>query len=374
MEIPMLHAKRAYEEIKEEVNEAVIKVLASGRYIGGLEVEKFTEEAANYLGVSYAIPCANGTDALQIALMALDLQKDDEVIIPAFTYAATAEVLCLLGLRPVMVDVDKKTFNISAEEIVKFIGPRTRAIIPVHLFGLACDMTEIMKIASQNNLYVIEDNAQSFGTVQHLSDGSHKQVGSFGDFSCTSFFPTKNLGAYGDGGMIFTNDSVFAKKAKMIASHGQVKRYYHEVIGCNSRLDAIQAAILRVKLKYLNEQIQMKQQIATYYLNEFTDLPEIRLPEKTAYSNHTYHQFTIQFTPELRDKANDVLQMRGVETHIYYPLPLYKQNAFKTFGPQSPLPVTELLCQTVLSIPINANLTMTEIETITNCIKGIVNN
>ena len=357
-QIPMVDLKGQYLSIKPEIDNAIQSVIDSCSFINGLQVGEFATDLESYTGVRHVIPVANGTDALLIALMALKLQPGDEVIVPAFTYIASAEAVALLGLVPVMVDVDYESFNVTAAHIQKAITPRTKAIIPVHLFGQSCPMEEILQLAEANDLFVIEDNAQSLGSVYSFSEGKEQQAGTMGHFGCTSFFPTKNLGCMGDGGALMTNDDDLAFRAKMIASHGQSKKYVHDVIGCNSRLDTIQAAILSVKLHHLNDYIEERQLVAKRYYEGLSDLNSILLPRKMPYTSHTFHQFTIKVTNGKRDELKKFLAAHGIPSMVYYPLPLQEQEAFTDIvreGEQ--LPNSELLCQQVLSLPIHTEMT-----------------
>jgi len=356
MNIPMVDLKSQYLNIKEEIDRSLMKCVESTRFIKGPEVSVFESSLSTYLDVKHTIGCGNGTDALQIALMALELNQGDEVIVPAFTYVATAEAIALLGLKPVMVDVEQDSFNITADQLEKKITNKTKAIVPVHLFGQSANMKDLMKIAGKHNLFVIEDNAQALGAEYIFPDGSAKKTGTIGQIGCHSFFPTKNLGCFGDGGAITTNDPVLAEKCRMIAAHGQKKKYNHAVVGCNSRLDTIQAAILNVKLQYLDEYISARQQAADYYYKGLKDIEGIILPEKTKGATHTYNQFTLQIKNNKRDNLQLYLKEKHVPSIIYYPLPLYKQEAFKKYGIYN-LKNTEVLCSSVLSIPMHTELT-----------------
>lgn len=354
----MVDLKNQYLKIKDEIDTALISCVESTRFIKGPEVAAFEKSLCNYLGVTHAIGCGNGTDALQIALMALELKPGDEIIIPAFTYVATAEAIALLGLTPVMVDVNPKTFNISAQEIEKALTQKTKAIIPVHLYGQSADMQAIMNIAKKYGIYVIEDNAQALGAEYIYADGLSQKTGTIGHIGCNSFFPTKNLGCFGDGGAITTNNTELAEKCRMIAAHGQKKKYHHSVIGCNSRLDTIQAAILNIKLKYLNEYISVRQKAAKYYHKNLSEIRWIKLPEQEENCVHTFNQFTLKIENGKRDQLQNFLKEKGIPSIIYYPLPLYKQEAFKWYcKPEFELPNTEVLCNSVLSIPIHTELT-----------------
>lgn len=357
-QIPMVDLKGQYLKIKPEIDHAIQSVIDSGVFINGLPVGEFVSNLENYTGARHVIPVANGTDALQIALMALGLQPGDEVIVPAFTYIASAEVIAILGLVPVMVDVDYDSFNVTAAHIQKAITPRTKAIIPVHLFGQSCPMEEILQLAEANNLFVVEDNAQSIGAVYSFSDGREQQTGTMGHFGCTSFFPTKILGCMGDGGALMTNDDDLAFRAKMIACHGQAKKYVHDVIGCNSRLDTIQAAILNVKIHHLNDYIEERQAVAKRYYEGLAGLKSIVLPGKMPFSSHVFHQFTLKVTDGRRDELKSFLAAHGIPSMIYYPLPLHQQNAFTDIAREGDeLTISEQLCQQVLSLPMHTELT-----------------
>jgi dTDP-4-amino-4,6-dideoxygalactose transaminase len=368
----MVNLAVQYERISEEIDKALGDVLRSGKYINGVAVQDFANELALYTGAKEAIPCANGTDALQMSLMALGLQPGDEVIVPAFTFVASAEVIALLKLKPVLVDVDSHTFNINPNQIEEAISPKTKAIIPVHLFGQTADMELLMRIARQYGLYVIEDNAQSIGSVYTFSDGQQKQSGTIGDMGTLSFFPTKNLSCYGDGGAILTNNEQLAQKLKMIAAHGQSIRYIHEVIGCNSRLDTLQAAVLRVKLPYLNSHIAARQKVARLYdegLQAFTSLLET--PGCIPASTHVYNQYTLKIKDNRRDDLQRYLKEKGIPTMIYYPQPLHAQPAFRDIVRKgSDLTVTEQLCQSVLSLPMHTELDEEQIRYIVEQIRN----
>uniref|UniRef100_UPI0037C06DB3 DegT/DnrJ/EryC1/StrS family aminotransferase n=1 Tax=Daejeonella sp. TaxID=2805397 RepID=UPI0037C06DB3 len=329
MQIEMVDLKSQYNRIKTEIDEAVISCISSTSFINGPAVKEFQNNLEKYLGVKHVIPCSNGTDSLQIAMMALGLRPGDEVICPAFTYVATAEVIGLLGLTPVMVDVDPKTFNLSASDIEKTITPNTRAIVPVHLYGQSCDMEPIMKLAVKHNLYVIEDNAQAIGADYTFLDGRIAKTGTIGHIGSTSFFPSKNLGCYGDGGALMTNDDELAKKMRMIANHGQEKKYYHKVLGCNSRLDTIQAAILNVKIKHLDLYSQARNAMASFYDTAFVEVDELEIPERQLNSTHVFHQYTLKVKNGKRNELQKYLADNGIPSMIYYPLPLYKQEAFQ---------------------------------------------
>lgn len=353
----MVDLKQQYLHIKNEIDTAILNVLDTSVFIGGKQVTDFAENLSKYLGVKHVIPCANGTDALQIAMMALDLQPGDEVITPSFTYIATTEVIALLKLKPVFVDVDKQTFCIDPDEIKKAITPNTKAIVPVHLYGHTANMKAVMKIAEENNLFVIEDTAQAIGGDYIFTNGSKKKSGTIGTIGTTSFFPSKNLGCYGDGGAMFTNDDALAEKLKMIANHGQKVRYYHEMVGCNSRLDAVQAAILNVKLPRLDEYIAARQKAADKYDNAFANHPKIKTPVRAEYNKHVFHQYTLVLNNVNRDVLHDFLAENKVPSMIYYPVPAHRQKMFEAFGGSNyNLPVTDWLTERVISLPIHTEL------------------
>lgn len=356
--IKMVDLKGQYDKIKEEIDAAIFEVIDTTAFIQGKQVSEFAENLRKYTGSKYCITCANGTDALQLALMALDLEPGDEVIVPAFTYVASAEVIGLLKLVPVMVDVDYDTFNVTAANIEKAIGHKTKAIIPVHLFGQSCSMDEIMKLADKHNLYVIEDNAQALGARYYSGNGEMKQTGTIGHIGCTSFFPSKNLGCFGDGGAIFCNDEVLAQKIKMIASHGQEKKYYHKVLGCNSRLDTLQAGVLSVKLKYLDDYAAHRYQAAQRYSIALDGIDGLLTPSEMSYSTHVYHQYTLRILNGKRDVLKNYLAEKGIPSMIYYPLPLNAQEAFAGISRiAEPLTSAEKLCSEVLSLPIDTEIT-----------------
>ena len=370
-QIHMVDLIGQYNNIKAEVNAAVLEVMETAYFIGGPKVNAFKENLESYLDVKHVIPCANGTDALQIAFMALDLQPGDEVIVPAFTYVATAEVIGLLGLKPIMIDVRPDTFDITAELIRPAITPKTKAIVPVHLFGQCADMEGIMKLAKEHNLYVIEDNAQAIGSDYTFSDGKTVKAGTIGHIGTTSFYPAKNLGAFGDGGAMFTNDDSLAERLKMIANHGQSKRYYHSLIGCNSRLDAIQAAVLDVKLNYLNTYANARLAVANAYDDAFAAIKGLSTPIRHTNATHVFHQYTMIVHHEQRDALKAHLQQAGIPTMIYYPVPLYKQLAFQKYVKTDfTLPHTEYLCNAVLSLPIHTEMTAEIQEYIINKVKS----
>ncbi len=355
-----------YHNLKSELDNAIASVLESGAFIKGPTVTAFESNLSQYLDSKYTIACANGTDALQIALMALDLPRDAEILVPAFTYPATVEVIALLGYTPLAVDVDLSSFNTSVEYLENVITKRTKAVVPVHLYGQGCDMEAIMAFASQYDLYVIEDNAQSIGSTT-LSKNQPKALGTFGHIGTTSFFPTKTLGCYGDGGAIFCQDAVLSERIRMIANHGQSKRYVHDIIGVNSRLDALQAAILNVKLQYLDKSLARRNTIAQYYNTNLDGIGDIIIPEVSSGSTHGYHQYTIRTTH--RDTLKAYLASQSLPTNIYYALPVYKQQAYTSFfNQESPLVNTETLCQTVLSLPIYPTLQISQQDQIIEAI------
>ncbi len=355
--LQMVDTKTQYLKIKPEIDAAVLGVMESSMFIGGSVVNQFAKSLAVYNGVKHVIPCANGTDALQISMMALGLQPGDEVITPSFTYIATVEAAALLHLKPVFVEVDKRTFCMDAAAVEKAITSKTKAIVPVHLYGHAVDMEKIMAIAKKYNLFVIEDNAQAIGCNYTFSDGTVTKTGGIGHIGCTSFYPSKNLGAFGDGGAIFTNDDELAEKLKMIAAHGQSKRYYHEMVGCNSRLDAIQAAVLTIKLTHLDAYNAARKKAADFYSTAFDGDPRITTPFIAPYCTHVYHQYTLVLNNVNRDGLNQYLSENGVPSMIYYPVPCHKQKMFADFGGNNfILPVTDWLTENVISIPIHTEL------------------
>jgi UDP-2-acetamido-2-deoxy-ribo-hexuluronate aminotransferase len=355
--LQMVDTKTQYQKIKKEVDTAVIGVLESSQFIGGKIVNDFAANLASYNETKHVIPCANGTDALQISMMALDLQPGDEVITPSFTYIATVEAAAILKLEPIFVEVDKQTFCMDPTSVEKAITSKTKAIIPVHLYGHATDMEKIMSIAEKNSLYVIEDNAQAIGCDYTFKNGTIKKTGSIGHIGCTSFYPSKNLGAYGDGGAIFTNDETLASRLKMIAAHGQSRRYYHDIIGCNSRLDTVQAAILDIKLKHLEEYISARRKAADYYDRAFANHPGIVTPYRASYSNHVFHQYTLILNGIDRDALNQYLADNNIPSMIYYPVPCHKQKMFEAFGGSGfDLPITDWLTERVISLPMHTEL------------------
>lgn len=370
--LQMVDLKRQYEKIKPEVDLAIQEVINSTAFINGPIVKTFAENLAQYLGVKHVIPCGNGTDALQIALMALDLQPGDEVITPSFTFIATVEVVALLKLQPVFVDVTRDSFTMDIESLKRAITPKTKAIIPVHIYGQCANMDEIMEVAAAHNLVVIEDNAQAIGG--YYDNGiARKRTGSIGHIGCTSFFPSKNLGCYGDGGAIFTNDDALALKMRKICAHGSERRYYHEIVGVNSRLDSIQAAVLNVKLKHLDAYCDARRSVASAYNQAFEHHPNILTPFVPAYSHHVYHQYTLILEGVDRDAVVATLAERGVPTMIYYPVPCHKQEMFKSLGGGDyVLPNTDYLTPRVISLPIHTELTTEEINFITKNVLEVI--
>jgi UDP-2-acetamido-2-deoxy-ribo-hexuluronate aminotransferase len=372
--IQMVDLKQQYARIKGEVDGAIQDVLDNAAFINGKAVTDLAAGLAAYTGSRHVIPCANGTDALQIAMMALDLQPGDEVITPSFTYVATTEVVALLRLKPVFVEVDPKTFCIDPAALEKAITPRTRAIVPVHLYGQSAPMEEIMQIAARHNLYVIEDNAQAIGSSYTFSNGKTRKTGTIGTIGTTSFFPSKNLGCYGDGGAIFTDDDALASRLKMIANHGQSRRYYHDVVGCNSRLDSIQAAVLNVKLKSLDDYIGARCKAADYYDNAFKAHPKITTPFRAAYSHHVFHQYTLKLEGVDRDGLNEHLAGKQIPSMIYYPVPAHRQQMFASFGGGAySLAVTDWLTERVISLPMHTELDEEQLQTISAAVLEYVN-
>lgn len=352
----MVDLTTLHQKLKPEINAAMQNVIDESAFIKGKALSDFEFNLANYLGSKHVIGVANGTDALQIALMALGLKPGDEVIVPAFTYVATAEVIGLLGLIPVMVDVSEDHFCIDIDSMKSALTPKTKAIVPVHLYGQSAPMEEIIDFANENRLFIIEDNAQALGATYTFSDKSIKKTGTMAHIGCTSFFPSKNLGCFGDGGAIMTQNDELAEKIKMIANHGQSKKYVHDVLGVNSRLDTIQAAVLDVKLKYLDDFAERRNGAADFYDNYMTLFPEIEIPKRVLYSNHVFHQYTIRVKNGKRDALKDYLNSVGIPSMVYYPIPLYKQKAFAKYHVGQELPITEKLCNEVLSLPIHTEM------------------
>jgi UDP-2-acetamido-2-deoxy-ribo-hexuluronate aminotransferase len=369
-QIQMVDLVSQYNKISDQIDKAIIDVVRSSAYINGPEVKQFQSELEAYLGVKHVIPCANGTDALQIAMMALGFKPGDEIITASFTYVATAEVIALLRLKPILVDVDPETFNIDPAAIEAAITEKTVAIVPVHLFGQCADMERILEIARKYNLSVIEDTAQAIGADYTFSNGSSKKAGTLGTVGCTSFFPSKNLGCFGDGGAIFTGDDDLAAKIRKIANHGQSVQYYHDEIGVNSRLDSIQAAILRIKLRHLDDYIKARHQAAAYYDQEFGNNPTLILPGREKNSTHVFHQYTLRARGFNRSELKQKLSEQGIPCMIYYPVPLHMQKAYLDARYTSGhFPVTEQLCENVFSLPMHTELTTDQLERITTAVK-----
>lgn len=354
--IQMVDLQTQYSAIQAEMDEAIRSVIAEAHFVGGKQVQQFADELAQYLRVKHLIPCGNGTDALQIALMALGVQRGDEVISVSNSFVATAEAIALLGLRPVWVDNHPSTFTIDVQQIEAAISPRTKAIIPVHLYGQSADMEPILQLAKKYDLYVVEDNAQAIGADYRFADGRIAKTGTMGHIGCTSFYPSKNLGCYGDGGAMFTNDAAIAEKMHQIANHGQKVKYASEMIGINSRLDSLQAAILSVKLRHLDDYNARRQAVARYYDAAFAGVPNITTPYCATYSTHVFHQYTI-LLPKHRNIVKQKLAQAGIPTMIYYPIPIHQQKAYsQLYKGQMPLPNTEYLAQNSLSLPMHTEL------------------
>ncbi|MDN5350046.1 MAG: UDP-2-acetamido-2-deoxy-ribo-hexuluronate aminotransferase [Bacteroidales bacterium] len=373
MQIPMVDLVGQYQKIKPEVDAAILDILSNASFINGPAVKSLQQNLENYLGIKHVIPCANGTDALQVAMMALDMKPGDEVITTSFTFIATAEVIALLKLTPVLVDVDKDTFNIDPEAIEKAITPKTKAIVPVHLFGQCADMDAVMAIAKKHNLFVIEDNAQAIGADHTSADGTKRKAGTIGHIGCTSFFPSKNLGCYGDGGAIFTNDDKLAKRMRVIVNHGMEVRYYHDSIGVNSRLDSIQAAVLDIKLKHLDEYAQARRFAANYYNEAFAASNKLKTPVTASFTNHVFHQYTLVTHSVNRQKLMEHLQSKGVASAIYYPVPLHMQKAYLDPRYKSgDFPVSENLSKTVISLPIHTEFDEQSLKYVTDAVLEFV--
>ncbi len=372
-QIPMVDLVSQYQKIKPEVDAAIFEILSNASFINGPAVKQFQHSLEKYLNIKHVIPCANGTDALQVAMMALDLKPGDEVITTSFTFIATAEVIALLKLTPVLVDVDKDTFNIDPDAIEKAITPKTKAIVPVHLFGQCADMDAIMEIARKHNLYVIEDNAQAIGADHTSADGTIRKAGTIGHIGCTSFFPSKNLGCYGDGGAIFTNNDELAKRLRVIVNHGMEVRYYHDSVGVNSRLDSIQAAVLDIKLKHLDEYAKARRYAADYYNRAFEKSDNLKTPVTASFTNHVFHQYTLVTRNVDRQALMEHLQSKGIASAIYYPVPLHLQKAY--IDPrykQGDFPVTEDLSQSVISLPIHTEFEEESLKYVTDAVLEFV--
>ncbi|MFC5269335.1 DegT/DnrJ/EryC1/StrS family aminotransferase [Adhaeribacter terreus] len=369
--IQVVDLQGQYQRIMHEIQEKTNAVFQSAAFIKGTEVTEFEKKLSTFNSVNHTISCGNGTDALQIALMALDLEPGDEVIIPAFTYVATAEVAALLRLKPVLVDADPETFNIDATKVKNAISNRSKSILPVHLFGQCADMETLSDLAQKHNLQIIEDNAQAIGADYTFSNGQKIKAGTIGHIGTTSFFPSKNLGCYGDGGALFTNDSTLARKISMIANHGQSEKYYHDVIGVNSRLDTIQAAILNIKLQYLHDYTTARQQAAAYYDEALADIPEVKIPARDPKSTHVFHQYTLKIENSKRDALQHYLKEHDIPTMIYYPLPVHLQKAYQYLGyKKGDFPVAETLSKKVLSLPMHTELSDDQLNYITDKIRS----
>lgn len=374
-DIQMLDLNSQYLRIKNEIDSAINSVIESSAFINGPQVNEFASNLALYNHVTNVVTCGNGTDALQIALMALDLKRGDEVIVPVHTYVATAEVIALLGLKPVFVDCLSDLFTIDVSLVEKAISSKTKAIVPVHLYGLCADMEPLLKLADKYSLFVIEDTAQAIGAEYTFSDGSTKKAGSMGDIGTTSFFPSKNLGCFGDGGAMFINDNEIAKRARMIANHGQSVKYNHDVIGCNSRLDTIQAAVLDVKLKSLDEYSKARNILADFYDEALENIVGIVIPKRAEYSSHVFHQYTIKVKNNRRDEIKEALYKKGVPSMIYYPIPLHLQRAYLSDEyPRGTFPNAELLSKEVLSLPMHTEMNREQMKYITDMIKCVLKN
>jgi UDP-2-acetamido-2-deoxy-ribo-hexuluronate aminotransferase len=372
--IQMVDLMSQYEQIKSDVDVAISSVIAKAQFINGPEVQAFQQELEGFLNVKHVIPCANGTDALQIALMALGLRPGDEVITPSFTYIATTEVMALLGLTPVFVEVDKQTFCIDPESIKQAITPKTKAIVPVHLYGQAANMEAIMTVAKEHNLFVVEDNAQAMGSEFQFTDGRIQKTGTIGHIGCTSFFPSKNLGCFGDGGAICTNDDQLADQMRMIANHGQSKRYYHDIVGCNSRLDSIQAAVLRIKLRKLSQYNEARRALAHRYNQVFHTISQLDVPYEASYSKHVFHQYTLTLHEKSRDDLHSYLAENEIPSMIYYPVPAHRQKMFDAFADKGKqLPLTDWLTERVISLPMHTEMEEEQLEYICNHVKAFFN-
>lgn len=365
----MVDLKGQYEKIKPEIDNAIHNVIDSCQFVKGNDVKSFESELAKYLNVKNVIACGNGTDALQVALMALGLKRGDEVITTNFTFIATVEVIALLGLTPILVDVDPKTFNIDIESVKKAITPKTKAIVPVHLFGQCANMEALLQIANDNNLFLVEDTAQGLGAEFTFSNGVKKKAGTMGNIGCTSFFPSKNLGCYGDGGALFTDDDKLAEQIRFITNHGMKVRYHHDMIGVNSRLDTIQASILRVKLPHLDEYNKARRFSASKYNKALSEISDIETPVTADFTNHIFHQYTIKVKNGKRDALKKHLDEHGIPNMVYYPIPLHKQKAFEPYvNAEQKFDISETLCNEVLSLPMHTELDDEQIERITSAI------
>ena len=375
MSIKMVDLGRQLMPIRDDIDEAIQDVLNASNFIQGQPVKEFEKNLARWLGTKHVISCANGTDALQLAFMALGLRPGDEVIVPTFTYVATAEVIALLGLKPILVDVNTDTFNIDIRAASDLVTERTKAIVPVHLYGQSAEMERIMKFAETHSLYVVEDTAQAIGAEVTFSDGSIRKAGTIGHIGTTSFFPSKNLGCFGDGGAVFTDDDDLAAKLKSIANHGQRIKYYHDVVGVNSRLDTIQAAVLNVKLKHLRSYCEARQNAAAFYDNALSDIDQVTIPFRSDFSNHVFHQYTIKVDQRYsRNNLQAYLSENGIPSMIYYPLPLHEQKAYKEFmKKEAEYPISSSLSRSVLSLPMHTHIEEYEQEHIVRHLKMFFN-
>lgn len=373
-EIRMVDLHTQYLHIKSEVDAAIQEVIEATTFIKGKDVSEFQKELSEYMGVRHTIACGNGTDALQVAMMALGLGPGDEVLTTPFTFISTIEVIKLLGMKPLLVDVERDTFNLDPELLERAITGKTRAIVPVHLFGQCANMEAIMKIASEHNLYVIEDTAQAIGATCTFSNGLKQKAGTIGNIGTTSFFPSKNLGCFGDGGALFTNDDKLGEMLRALVNHGMKQRYYYDYVGVNSRLDTIQAAILRVKLKHLEDYLHARQQAAGFYDDALSGIDGLSVPVRSGFSNHVFHQYTLRVPPEMRDELKSWLQDKGIPAMVYYPVPLHMQHAYVDLGYKSgDLPVAEKLSTEVLSLPMHTELDKQQLNYITEQIKLFFN-
>ncbi|MEA3446709.1 MAG: DegT/DnrJ/EryC1/StrS family aminotransferase [Bacteroidota bacterium] len=371
--IQMVDLNSQYQKIKPEIDTAIHQIIDSSAFINGPVVKEFAADLEKYLNVKHVIPCANGTDALQVAMMGLGLKPGDEVITTSFTFIATAEVIALLGLTPVLVDVDTDTFNIDPDAIEKAITNKTKAIVPVHLFGQSADMDRIMQIANKNKLFVIEDTCQAIGADFSSEDGSVSKAGTIGHVGCTSFFPSKNLGCYGDGGALFTNDDNLAEAFRSIVNHGMKLRYYHDRVGINSRLDSIQAAVLKIKLPHLDDYSADRKKAADFYDTAFANNPKLKTPLRFEKSNHVFHQYTLQLSNVDRKALQEYLNNKGIPAMIYYPVPLHLQKAYQnTRYKKGDFPVTEALCEVVMSLPMHTELDEEQLKHITKSLLEFV--
>ena len=373
-EIKMVDLYGQYLNIKDEVDLAMQGVINSSAFIRGEDVGKFQEELSAYLNVNHTVACGNGTDALQVALMALELQPGDEIITTPFTFIATVEVIRLLGFKPVFVDVRPDTFNLDPEKLEQAVTDRSRAIIPVHLFGQCADMDAVMEFARIHGLFVVEDNAQALGADFFPEGESGQKAGTIGHLGCTSFFPSKNLGAFGDGGALFTNDESFGRRAASLVNHGMQKRYYYDHVGVNSRLDTLQAAILRVKLRHLDSYHRLRQEVAAWYDRTLSGIEGIQIPVRSSFTSHIFHQYTLQVEPPRRDALKQWLQQKGIPSQVYYPLPLHLQRAYLDLGyREGDFPVAEELCTRVLSLPMHTELQEDQLSFISDQIHQFFN-